>query len=669
MKALLYPAMRMMDRLGFGMKFGLISIVFFLPILVTSFYLLRDAYEQYGRTELARDSLTLLASGLEARRDLGNYKSLLAIQGNEPQAHRDQLASRIDELHKRLAQRLQSMRADMFPAASRAALEQERTALVNLLQRVADEASMHAKTPHAERLYARALVFIGRVVNDGGLDQDTDVEVRQRISLVSRNTHEVAELIGQLRTIGASALGRGVLSSGASQRLDELLAELDKLQGAYALELEPLRQSSLAAPAQASLAALVEMAEWLENDVIMDESLSMPWPEFFDGTGQLLARVHALEQASLEQLSERLEERLQAQQMRMLGLLAAMLGVMLLIAYLYGAFYLSIRETLKSLRGVMRQVAAGDMTVAFQAASRDELAELGQDFSASVAQVRALIERVAQTAAEVESQAQRVEHISAQSSQAVGEQRERIDQVATAMNEMSATAQEVARNAATAVDNAQGVNRESRAGRELVHRQVQEIEHLAQGLEGAVATVNRLAADSQAIGQILDVIKGVAEQPNLLALNAAIEAARAGEQGRGFAVVADEVRSLAQRTQQSTAEIEQMIVRLREGVDAAVQDMGVSHGQAEATVEHSTAVRQALENILAAVGGIVDQNQLIASAVEQQTAVAHDIDQNIVQISQAGERTSEGAQQAEQASRELSGSVARLRQLIGTFKV
>src|SRR5690606_11869342 len=181
----------------------------------------------------------------------------------------------------------------------------------------------------------------------------------------------------------------------------------------------------------------------------------------------------------------------------------------------------------------------------------------------------------------------------------------------------------------------QGVNRESRAGRELVHRQVQEIEHLAQGLEGAVATVNRLAADSQAIGQILDVIKGVAEQTNLLALNAAIEAARAGEQGRGFAVVADEVRSLAQRTQQSTAEIEQMIVRLREGVDAAVQDMGVSHGQAEATVEHSTAVRQALENILAAVGGIVDQNQLIASAVEQQTAVAHDIDQNIVQISQA----------------------------------
>src|SRR5690606_178374 len=443
----------------------------------------------------------------------------------------------------------------------------------------------------------------------------------------------------------------------------------EKLRGTYAVELEPLRQGALAAQAEASLASAGELAELLENEVIMADSLSAPWPAFFDATSCLLAHTHVLEQAVVQRLDARLQERQGAQQARMFGLLAAMLVVMLLIAYLYGAFYLSLRQTLRSLRSVMRQVAAGDMTVSFRAASRDELAELGQDFSASVGQVRALIERVSQTAAEVEEQARRVEHISGQSSQAVREQRERIDQVATAMNEMSATAQEVARNAATAVGNAQGVNRESSVGRELVVRQVEEIRQLAEGLDQAVATINRLAADSQAIGQILDVIKGVAEQTNLLALNAAIEAARAGEQGRGFAVVADEVRSLAQRTQQSTAEIEQMIARLREGVGAAVQEMHVSHRQADASVEHSASVQQALDNILSAVGEIVDQNQQIASAVEQQTAVAHDIDQNIVQISQAGERTSEGAVQAEQASRELSGSVGRRRQLIGTFRV
>jgi methyl-accepting chemotaxis protein len=309
------------------------------------------------------------------------------------------------------------------------------------------------------------------------------------------------------------------------------------------------------------------------------------------------------------------------------------------------------------------------MTATFVAHSRDELGELGRVFNGTVAKIHDLIEKVGQTVIEVERQSAQVESVSSLSNQAVAGQRSQIEQVATAMNQMSATAHEVARSAAAAVHSAQSVNQETVNGRGLVQSQQGSIARLAGEIDQSVQVINQLATDSAAISRVLDVIKSVAEQTNLLALNAAIEAARAGEQGRGFAVVADEVRTLAQRTQQSTEEIAAMILRLQSGVGAAVKAMGVSHEMATGTVGQSEQVQQALENILGAVGLIVDQNQQIAAAVEQQTAVAHDIDQNIVEINLAGERTADGASQTEHASRQLSAQVVELQQLISAFRV
>ncbi|WP_372868268.1 methyl-accepting chemotaxis protein, partial [Pseudomonas sp.] len=406
-----------------------------------------------------------------------------------------------------------------------------------------------------------------------------------------------------------------------------------------------------------------------EDQVVIADTLDTPWTQFYEEVDAAMGKTYELNDAVLAFLDQQLQERLQENRGQMVLLVAALVLVFLLIGYLYGAFYVSTRSTLKSLGEVMNKVAAGDMTVSFTAQSKDELGELGQVFNETVRKIHDLIERVGQTVGEVERQADSVELVSGESNQAVAGQRSQIEQVATAMNQMSATAQEVARSAAAAVDSAQSVNRETVSGRALVASQVGSIQRLAGEIDQSVAVINQLASDSASISQVLDVIKGIAEQTNLLALNAAIEAARAGEQGRGFAVVADEVRNLAKRTQQSTEQIENMIDKLQGGVGAAVKAMGTSHQMASGTVGESDKVQLALENILGAVGMIVDQSQQIAAAAEQQTAVAHDIDQNIVEINRAGERTAAGASQTESASRELSVLVSRLKQLIGAFRV
>jgi methyl-accepting chemotaxis protein len=475
--------------------------------------------------------------------------------------------------------------------------------------------------------------------------------------------------------MGSFSLGQGFLNSASSTRFDELLAQIEKLQGEYGLKLQDALDSSkaareaLAVQADNSKASMKKASELFEEQVVMADTLDTPWQGFYDQVTGLMDRTYQLNDATLKFLGTQLQQRLEQNRTHMILQAVALSVVFVLIFYLYGGFYASTRTTLKRLGAMMNKVAAGDMTVTFNANSRDELGELGEVFNGTVKKIHDLIERVGQTVSEVERQAGQVENVSAQSNQAVAGQRSQIEQVATAMNQMSATSLEVARSAAAAVNSAHSVNDETINGRGLVESQQGSIAKLASEIDQSVLVINQLASDSQSISRVLEVIKSIAEQTNLLALNAAIEAARAGEQGRGFAVVADEVRTLAKRTQQSTEEIEQMIAKLHGGVGAAVKAMGISHQVASGTVGQSEKVQQALENILGAVGMIVDQNQQIAAAVEQQTAVAHDIDQNIVEINRAGERTAEGAYQTEHASRALSSQVVELRQLISAFRV
>ncbi|PJE42808.1 MAG: methyl-accepting chemotaxis protein [Pseudomonas sp.] len=676
MKTVLYPAIALMNRLSFGMKFSLISVLFFLPMLVTNFYLVRDSYLQFVSTQAALESIDLLDQSLTLRRNLEDFVDLTEINamiGQSGQA--GDLETRLVKLQGSIGEALQGMAAVVREPEQIEEFNNKRDQLIAELGAVQAETSLQGKIALAEKLLGSSQVFIKLVAAQAGLSQDRQGSVRQMIELVSVDTPKVTAALSEGRAVGAYSLAQGFLNSSASTTFDELLLELEKLHAEYGLNLQASLNSSaqarteLASQAASSLETLKTTAVLFEDKVVIADSLDTPWAQFYADISGAMDQTYQLNHAVLAFLDKQLQVRLEENRTHMVLLVAALVVVFLLIVYLYSGFYVSIRTTLKKLGQVMNQVAAGDMTVSFKAQSQDELGELGQVFNETVSKIHQLIERVGQTVVEVERQADRVQQVSGESNQAVAGQRGQIDLIATAMNEMSATAQEVAHSAAAAVGSAQSVNDETVSGRALVESQVGSIQRLAGEIDQSVGVINKLASDSASISQVLDVIKGIAEQTNLLALNAAIEAARAGEQGRGFAVVADEVRNLAKRTQQSTEEIESMIAKLQSGVGAAVKAMSASHKMADTTVNESGKVQQALENILGAVGMIVDQNQQIATAAEEQTAVAQDIDQNIVEISQAGERTAEGASQTEQASRELSGLVARLKQLIGAFRV
>lgn len=675
MKTVLYPAIALMNRLNFGMKFSLISVLFFLPMAVTNYYLVSDSYDQYVRTSTELESLELLGKTLKIRRDMEEVNDLALISRMLGESSSAEADARIAKLEQSLIEQLGALQAVSHDAQHIEQFNAQRDELLNAMRSIKSQVAPSSKRAQGEELLAKVQLFIKGVASESGLSQDDSRDVRQMVELVLNVTPQVTAVLATGRSVGAYSLGVGFLDSGASVKLEDALLLMEKLHAEYGLKIKetlaasPGAQRALGNRTAASQETLKELAKVFEDKVILAESLKGSWSEFFAEISGEMEKTYQVNDATLVFLQAELSERLQQKGSQTILLFVALVVVFLSIVYLYGGFYVSTRTTLKSLGQVMDKVAAGDMTVSYKVQSRDELGELGDVFNDTVVKIHDLIERVGHTVVEVERQADRVEVVSGESNQAVAGQRSQIEQVATAMNEMSATAQEVARSAAAAVGSAQSVNDETVSGRELVDSQVGSIQRLASGIDQSVAVINQLAADSASISRVLEVIKGIAEQTNLLALNAAIEAARAGEQGRGFAVVADEVRTLAKRTQQSTEEIEQMISKLQGGVAATVKAMSGSHKMADDTVSQSTKVQQALENILGAVGMIVDQNQQIAAAAEQQTAVAHDIDQNIVAINAAGERTAEGSSQTEQASRELSDHVSRLKQLISSFRV
>jgi methyl-accepting chemotaxis protein len=299
----------------------------------------------------------------------------------------------------------------------------------------------------------------------------------------------------------------------------------------------------------------------------------------------------------------------------------------------------------------------------------DEIGGMARAFNSMLRKFRDSMHEVSSSTRLLTEAAERVASVSEETLNGVLTQQTETDMVATAMNEMNATVQEVATNAARTADASREAKSEATNGALVSTHALGGIAMLMGEIDEAAGVIQKLDTDSANIGMVLDVIKGIAEQTNLLALNAAIEAARAGEAGRGFAVVADEVRTLASRSQKSAEEIEKMIAKLQAGAREAVQAMEGSRAKAQESEEQVEAAAESLGMIAGEVSTINDMNTQIATAAEEQTAVAEEINRNISTITEVADQTAEGARHSAQISEELVKLAADLETLVSRFRI
>lgn len=325
-----------------------------------------------------------------------------------------------------------------------------------------------------------------------------------------------------------------------------------------------------------------------------------------------------------------------------------------------------ITDILSKLKVIKRD---SDLTQIFQTFNDDELGQISTNLTGVIEHLRGILESISNAADTINNSAVSLNSFTRETNDRMQQQQAETEQTAAAMNEMTATVAEVAQSTTAAADSAKNADVHAANGDLIVQQSITSMSLLSAQIQQTSEVISHLSNESQNIGQVLDVIKGIAEQTNLLALNAAIEAARAGEQGRGFAVVADEVRTLAKRTQESTLQIETMIDALQQGVKKAVTSMQAGISQVDAANEKTNLAGKALKEIVTSVDNITELNTHIATAAEEQSSVAESINRSIIAISDIAQHSTLAAGELSTSVNELSKLANSMRNQVGTFKL
>ena len=350
------------------------------------------------------------------------------------------------------------------------------------------------------------------------------------------------------------------------------------------------------------------------------------------------------------------------------GVGALLIVVVVLIVLVFtGRMLKPLQETAHALKDIGE--GEGDLTRRLTVSSNDEVGEVASGFNAFAEKIQGLVVELKTGVQDLSVSTSKMKDVVTQTHGAVQQQTHETNTVAASIHQMAAAVQEVAGSATMAAQSAQDADGEANTGQQIVEQTITAIHSLSEDVNRAADVIQQLDTNADHIGTVVNVIKDIADQTNLLALNAAIEAARAGEQGRGFSVVADAVQTQANRTQTSTEEIQEMIEKLQQGAQRAVAAMEEGRNQTTATIERASSASETLNVITGSVGTITQMNTQIASAAEQQTAVADEISRSVHQIADIAEMSSNNAHSLAGTADEMAELEQRLMRLVSQFKV
>jgi methyl-accepting chemotaxis protein len=672
-RGLFYPAQLLLNSLGYPAKFMLIIVLFLIPVLYMGYQSVQQFNNEMANTqdELAGlavvDSLQVLANQVSMSRGVA---ALYLNDGKQNADGVEKTAVLVDEHFEKAGEVIDDHGYELNLRSQFDESQSLWNALKPTILTKTPDQNIDQHNALIDKLNQLTLTTLER----SKLIVEPDLDLNYLVKNALLGLPEMRDAMGRSRDMGAEYVA-GNFNTDNHAKLTAISTDFTRNVSSHNKQLAAIYRENGALESELSTVvgavnkAFKQFDKLLNIDILQEAGGSTKPERFFNESTAAMNAMDGMFERIVPLLKARLDTRLKSVSEKRLLVFSISITIVLFTGYLFVGFYRSVMNSIRRLNGQIDRLASGDLTNRVELKSKDEMTIVADGLNRMTDNFANLVTGVVLSANNVASSSEMTIQAIDQTLQGVQGQKQELEQVAAAIHRMSSKVQAVVDNADRASSTAVNADNQAANGMEVVGKAVATIEVLEKHVDEAYIAIGKLASDSENIGAVLDVIRGIAEQTNLLALNAAIEAARAGEQGRGFAVVADEVRTLASRTHQSTQEIEGMINELQLGARHAVEVMASGQKQTKIGVEHTKHAGDALTAITEAVSSIRDLNTQILSATEEQQSAASAVDLSITNISELAAQTASGVEQTARIGDELKIIALGLQNNVSIFKV